>query len=147
MSKRKLASCGIVLLVALVLLTAIGHFFWTRGVYVSITNNTQDTLKHMNIVYRSGVIHIAELEPKTSCGRYVNPTCESDLTLEWLDSSGAKHSHGVDTYLDPNYAGSVKITLKPDNKISVTQKVRVGLIWRGPGERTYSLQGDTNGIR
>ena len=147
MSRRRWLGYGATLLAGVTLLIAVGHFYWMRGVYITVTNNTESTLRQMEIAYTGGVIRIATLEPKASYAHHVNPAGESVLRLGWIDSSGAKHSHGVDTYLDPNYAGSVKITLKPDNRISVTQKVRVGLIWRGPGERTYSLQGDTNGMR
>lgn len=122
MNKRKLVSCGIVLSVALVLAT--GYFYWTRGVYVSVNNNTQSTLKNMDITYHGGVIQIATLEPKMSYGRYINPIGESDLTLEWFDSMGAKHSHMIEVYIEHNYAGSVEITVEPDNTVSVMDKVR-----------------------
>ena len=127
MNKRKLVSCVIVLSVALALAT--GYFYWTRGVYVSVNNNTQSTLKNLTITYQSGVIQIAALEPKMSYGRYINPIGESGLTLEWFDSLGAKHSHmNIEVYFEHNYAGSVEITVEPDNRVSVTDKVRVTLM-------------------
>jgi len=125
MNKRKLVSYRILLLVALALLIASGYFYWTKGVYVSITNSTQNTLKHIDIIYSGGIIDIPELAPSTSCGQYINPDWESDLTLEWFDSSGAKHSHTIGEYIEHNYAGSVEITLEPDNKVSVTSKIRL----------------------
>ena len=126
MNKRKLVSCGIVLSVALALAT--GYFYWTRGVYVSVNNNTQSTLKNLTITYLGGVIQIATLEPKMSYGQYINPTHPTDLTLEWFDSSGAKHSNMINVYIEPSFAGSVEITVEPDNRVSVTEKVRVRLM-------------------
>ena len=123
MNKRKLVSCGIVLLVALALLISTGHY-WTRGVYISITNSTQSTLKRVDITCHGGVIHIAALEPTMSYGRYINPTHGTDLTLEWIDSMGVKHSHTVGVYMERNYVGSVEITVEPDNRVSVTDKIR-----------------------
>ncbi|MHC4630879.1 MAG: hypothetical protein ACYS9C_06365 [Planctomycetota bacterium] len=122
MNKRKLVSCGIVLSVALALAT--GYFYWTRGVYVSVNNNTQSTLKNLDITYHGGVIKIGALELKISYGQYINPTHPTDLTLEWSDSMGAKHSHTIGVYIEPNNAGSVEITVEPENRVSVTDKVK-----------------------
>jgi hypothetical protein len=119
MSERKLVSYGAVLWIALGLLMVTGYFYWTRGVYVRITNNTQSILKHIDIAYSVGVVHIAALEPKASCGRYVNPTGgDSGLKLEWIDSSGTKQSHRIDVYLEHNYSRSVEIAVDPNNEVS-----------------------------
>lgn len=147
MLQRRLLGYGVALLAGVVLVVVAGHFYWTKGVYVSVTNNTQGTLKQIEIVCTGGVVRIATLEPMASCTRYINPAGRSILRLGWVDSSGAKRSHGLDTYLDPNYSGIVKIAFEPGDRMSVTQKVRDGLMLRGPGKRTYSLQSDTNGIR
>ena len=148
MSKRKPVRCAIVLLIALVLLVATGYFYWTRGVYVSITNNTQSTLKDINISYVRGVVHVAALEPAASCARYVNPTGgDADLRLEWFEPSGAKHSHAIDVYIEHNYSGSVEITVEPGNRVSVTDKVRLLVIDRRSRSRTYFLQDDANDVR
>jgi hypothetical protein len=89
MAEKKLVRWTIALAAALVLVIAAGYSYWTRGVYVKITNNTQNTLKHIDITYSVGVIHIAELVPGASYGRYVNPKGGSDLSLEWSDFSGS----------------------------------------------------------
>ena len=125
MSARKLAY---VILGAVVLLIAAGYFFWTRGVCVSITNNTQNVITRIKITYRGGVVHIATLEPATSSGRYVNPATPSGLQLEWLDSSGARHSRNIGGYLERNYAGSLQMIIEPDNRVLVINKVRLTLL-------------------
>ncbi|MHC4172443.1 MAG: hypothetical protein ACYST5_05815 [Planctomycetota bacterium] len=123
MNKRKLVSCGIVLSVALALLIATWHFYRTRGVYVSVNNNTQSTLKNMVITYTGGVIQIVALDPKMSYGKYIKPSHPGELTLEWSDSMGAKHSHMIGVYIEQGYAGSVEITVEPDNRVSVRDNV------------------------
>jgi hypothetical protein len=125
MSARKPAY---VILGVVVLLIAAGYFFWTRGVYVSITNNTQNVITRIKITYWSGAVHIATLEPATSYGRYVNPAAESGLQLEWLDSSGARHSRNMGGYLERNSAGSVQMIIEPDNRVLVINKVRSTLL-------------------
>ena len=123
MNKGKSVTRWIVLLAVLVLVILAGHYFETRGVRVSVTNGTESTLKHLKIVYRGGVSQIGELEPKRSHGRYVNPSGESDLTLEWVDSLGARYSHRVGVYIGTNYVGSVDITVEPGNTVSMKDKV------------------------
>ena len=125
MNKRKLVSCGIVLSVVLALLIATEHFYRTRGVYVSVNNNTQSTLKNVVITYThaGGVIQIVALDPKMSYGKYIKPPHPGELTLEWSDSMGAKHSHMIEVYIEQGYAGSVEITVEPDNRVSATGKV------------------------
>lgn len=147
MGKTKLVRYGAAAVAVLGMIGSIGYLRATRGVCLSVTNNTRSTLRHVDIAYTGGVVHIAAIEPKASHGQRVNPAGESALTLSWVDPSGAKHSRDIDTYLEPGYTGNVKIALESDNRVSVTQKVRVGLILRGPATRTYSLQSDTNSVR
>jgi hypothetical protein len=122
MPKRKSISYLIAVFVAVGMLTSIGYRYWTRGVYINITNTTQNVLKDINIAYTGGVIHIANLESKTSYGQYINPTSESHLELEWLDSSGAKQSQEIGVYFEHNYAGSIEITIDPNNIVSWSHK-------------------------
>jgi hypothetical protein len=125
MAEKKLVRWTIALAAALVLVIAAGYSYWTRGVYVKITNNTQNTLKHTDITYSVGVIHIAELVPGASYGRYVNPKGGSDLSLEWSDFSGKHSSDTLGVYFEHNYAGSVEIAVEPDNRVSVVDKIRL----------------------
>jgi hypothetical protein len=145
MAKRR--RLVIVLLAVLGLLIAAGYYFWTRGVYVKITNSTQSTLKHIGIAYSGGATHITGLGPGTSRGQYINPKWESDLTLEWLDSAGMEHSYAMGVYIEHNYSGSVEITVEPGNRVSVTDKVRLLVIDRRSTSRTYLLQDDVNDVR
>jgi hypothetical protein len=147
MSQRKLIRYGIVPLTALTLFIAAGYYFWTRGVYVRITNSTQSTLKHIDVAYSGGVIHITELAPGASHGQYVNPSWESDLALEWSDSLGVRHSHTIGVYIEHNYAGNVEITVGPNNKVSVTDKVRLTLLPENRRRATYSLLDDENDVK
>lgn len=123
MNKGKSLTRWIVLLAVLVLVILAGRYFRTRGVCVSVTNGTESTLKHLGIIYRGGVRQIAELEPTRSCARYINPAGESYLTLEWVDSLGAKHSHSLGVYINTNYIGSVDVTVEPGNTVSMKKKV------------------------
>ena len=77
----------------------------------------------MDIIYHGGVLEIESLEPKMTYDRHINPTHPSDLTLEWIDSLGVKHSHLLG-YIEHNNAGSVEITVEHDNSISVADKIR-----------------------
>jgi len=126
MSKRKLVSCWIAIFVAIGLFISIGYHYWTRGVYISITNNTQDVFKVINISYTGGIIRIAKLEPKTSYGQRINPIGESGLKLGWLDSSGVKQSQKIEVYFEHNYTGSVGIMIEAGNRVSVTNRIRLG---------------------
>lgn len=123
MNKGKSVTRWIVLLAVLVLVILAGCYFRTRGVRVSVSNGTESTLKQLKIIYRGGTIQIGELEPKRSYGRYINPAGESDLTLEWVDSLGAKRSHRLEVYIETNYIGSVDVTVEPGNTVSMKKKV------------------------
>ena len=125
MTKKKFIGYGIVFVIGLGLVVSIDYLHSSRGVYVSIANNTQGTLKHVDIAYTGGVIQIAAVEPKTSFGRRINPDSESHLELEWIDSSGVKHSHAVDVYFEHDYRGRIEITVEPADSVSVTDKTRI----------------------
>ncbi len=126
MSRRKLVSYIVLLLVALGLLTPIGYLFLTRtrGVYLAATNNTSETLGPVEIIYTGGVIHIATLQPKTSYGRRVNPVGESWVKVKWVDSTGNEHSRATNVYIEPNYRGSLEIVIGPGNTVSWINKTR-----------------------
>jgi hypothetical protein len=124
MTRRKRIVYGIALMVFVGMMASVGYLHATRGVYVRVTNDTQSTLKHIDITYTGGVVHTTVLEPKASYGRRVNPAGESALKLEWLDSAGAKHSHWIDVYLEHDYRGTVEITVESDGRVSVIDRIK-----------------------
>ena len=128
MTERKMAGWWMVLLGAIGLLLLLVYIYWSKGVYVSIINNTQKVLEKVSIAYTGGTINIEKLEPHTSYGQYVNPASESHLELEWFEPSGVKQSHKIDVYFEHNYSGSIEITVDPNNRISWISKVRVRLL-------------------
>lgn len=127
MSKKGLIGWGILGLVVFGPSFAVGYRHWTAGVYVEITNNTDSPLTQIAITYTGGVVRIAELKPKTSSGRRVNPRGESHLVVEWVDSLGHRHSQRVDVYFETNYRGRIDITVEPDNTIVWTDVIRLYL--------------------
>ena len=127
LSRKKLLSYLLILSIVIGLSLLTGYFYWTRGIYVAITNNTDSVLKNINIFYTGGVINIEELEPNNSYDKYINPTGESDLELEWNDSSRTRQSSTIDVYFEPNYSGSVEITIDPNNQVSCKDKTRIRL--------------------
>ncbi len=145
MSKGKLAIYGTILLPVLVLVA--GHFYWTRGVYVRITNDSWTTLENVTVAYRQDVIPLGTLIPKVSRALYVNPVGGSELMLEWCEPSGAKHSYTIDAYGETNYWGSVEIMVWPGNGVSATGEVRLRVIDRSTQNRADLLGKDANAVR
>ena len=125
LSKKKLLIYTLLSIVIGLLLLA-GYFYWTWGVYVAITNNTDSVLKNIQISYTGGKIDIEKMGPYSSYGQYVNPTGESHLELEWHDSSGTRQSSTIEVYFEHNYTGSIKITVDPNNQVSWASKTRTG---------------------
>ena len=101
-----------------------GYHYLTRGIRVSITNNTNSVLKDVEISYTGGVVHITKLRPNELYSTYINPTGESHLELKWLEPSGKKHFHRIDVYFECDYTGSVTITVDPGYKVSWSDKIR-----------------------
>ena len=125
LSRTKLLSYCIILSIGVGLLLLIGYFYWTWGVYVAITNNTDSVLKNIHISYTGGAINIEKLEPYTSYGQYVAPTSESDLELEWYDSLGTRQSRKIEVYFEPNYRRSIEITVESNNQVSWKDKTKI----------------------
>ena len=110
-------------------LALIGYLYWSKGVYVSITNNTKDILTNITVSYTGGCIRIARLEPKKLYRQRVHPAGESDLELKWLDSLGVKQSRKIDVYFESNYYnGNIEITINPNNRISVENTVDISFV-------------------
>jgi hypothetical protein len=125
MSRRSLVGWGILGLVVFGPSFAIGYRHRTAGVYVEITNNTDSPLTQIDISYTGGVVRIPELKSKTSFGRRINPDGDSHLVVEWIDSSGQKHSSPVDVYFEHNYRGRIDISVEPDNTILSNDTIKL----------------------
>jgi len=95
-------------------LILIGYYYGTSGVYVRITNNTQNPLAQVRVTYTGGTADIGVLMPKTSYGRRINPDGESHLELEWVDSSGERRSYS-NGYFEHNYRGRIDIVVEPNS--------------------------------
>jgi hypothetical protein len=130
MFNRKFAKHpDIVIFIVVGILVFIGYLYQRKGVYVSITNNTQTFLKDVGVTYTGGTVRIKGLKPHESYGKRINPNGESHLELEWYESSGVKQSHTVDVYFEHNYRGSIEISIDPDNRVSWTDKTRLTLLF------------------
>ena len=125
MPRKTLLIYSPISLVVIGLLVLMAYLQWGRGVSVSVTNKTQNGLMDMKIYYTGGHISHPQLAPETSYRTHVNPNGESDLKIEWTDSLGVRQSHKIDVYFERNYAGSIKITVEPDNSVSVIDEVNL----------------------
>ena len=82
-------------------------------------NDSPNILKNIDISYTGGSILIDKLEPHTSfSSKRVNPDGESHLILKWVDKDGKENQNIINVYFEPDYRGTIRITIDPDGKVS-----------------------------
>ena len=124
MAKRKRMiyfGCGL-LITGFVLV--LGYYYLTTGVRILVTNESDATLRNMELIYQGGVERIEELGSNATYTTHVNPTSESHLELSWIDSKRQKHFCRIDVYMEPDYIGSVTIKIDQNYRISWSDKIK-----------------------
>jgi hypothetical protein len=120
MVKRHILIGAIVLLLIGGLVVLLSDLCSKAGVYVTVVNNTPGNITDVNIAYTGGVIHIAALESKASCSKWVSPAGDSGMDIDWVDPSEVRRSGKIDVYLTRYSGGTMVVTLAPDNSVSWT---------------------------
>lgn len=85
---------------------------------VAISNNSGRPISSVRVEYKGGAYSIQRLESGMTDTRYIKPTSESHLELEYEDINGKKMKSRIDVYIGSGYSGSIMISIDKENKIS-----------------------------
>jgi len=88
------------------------------GVTVVVSNASGVDITRLLIKFTGGSKEAKDLEPGKSFKTKVKPGGSSDLVVEFADSSGKQHSAKLDVYIEPNYKGTIHVTLEPNGKVT-----------------------------
>lgn len=102
----------------------VSYQFLERGVTVVVNNATGDEITDLQIMFRGGRKSSPKLKPDEYFKTKVQSEGESDLDVEYVDSSGKRHSAKIDVYLETNYRGAIYITLEPNGKATWKDNAR-----------------------
>ena len=96
---------------AIVVLIAIGVFIGVPamqpGVLVIMKNSDPAPITNVQVFLGGKVLDLGSIAPgATASGRAI-PSADSDVSIQYLDASGAQQSVRVDTYVTGGYRGRV----------------------------------------
>lgn len=89
------------------------------GVLVSVTNDTGEALKNVEVHYAGGSFYTDALSPAGSFSRRIYPTGESALEVAFADQSGGEVCSEVDAQLSSGESGSLRLSIQPGGKLQV----------------------------
>jgi len=122
--KRKIILSGFVLILGIVGIFFSLEFILT-GMKVSITNNTASPITDLHLYYTDGVKEARAVASHSVQRFTVKPSGESALLVDYSDSTGKRHKHSVDVYIEPSYSGRVDIIIENDYRIKWTMESKL----------------------
>lgn len=100
----------------------------TRGVEVKVINDGIAPIKLVKIEFTGGTRVVPQISSGTEYKTHLNPTGESDLKIEFVDSNGINHRQSLDVYFERNYRGRIIIKIDSAGKVSWVDNIKLGLI-------------------
>lgn len=113
-----------VFLITLVLICFFAQCL-TKGVFLTIKNNAHNNVYEIMVHYTGGHYQIPILTPDASTKRRINPTSESNISIEFKDHNGNKHSSLVDVYIESEHSGSLDVELNENGSITWKDDLKI----------------------
>lgn len=89
-----------------------------KSILIIITNNSGKPISVVKVTYTGGSYIVPTVEPGMADTRYIDPTGESNLTIEFKNAEGNQVKVTIDTYFESGYSGSLAINVGEENKIT-----------------------------
>jgi hypothetical protein len=105
---------AIALLASLFLLTSCR----SSGITVQIVNQTPAAIRSIEVIYPGGSYGIANLARGNSHAKWIKPSADAALRINYLDAAGQKHQLETAT-IKQGYAGGLAIVLLPQDQVKV----------------------------
>ncbi len=107
---------------AIALLIAIGVFIGVPalqpGVLVIVKNSDPAPITNVQVFVGGKVLNLGTIAPgATESGRAI-PSADSDVSIQYVDASGAKQSVRVDTYVTGGLRGRVDVEVRGGSLVS-----------------------------
>lgn len=100
-------------------------FISTKGVKVSIQNESEQPISNVTLFFTGGEQHIPLIEPFSSQQVSINPDGESSLEISFIDSNNMVFKETIDVYFEHNYKGELYLTI--DSNKDVTWKSEISI--------------------
>jgi hypothetical protein len=117
MLKRKHIYWLVLVIVVVMFIVSLIYFSLTHGVMVVVTNNDNNEIKDVRVLYNGGIAYLGNLKQHSRNKKYVNPIGESDLTLCWINANGEKLTKKIEVYFEHNYRGKIEIVIEANDKV------------------------------
>ncbi|WP_194192452.1 hypothetical protein [Clostridium chrysemydis] len=129
MSKKNKIIIG-VLILFLLGVVGILKFSFSNGYKISITNNTNKTIKKLELKYKvdSMIQNISQIESKTSWKYTIDTNSiqgENAIILTYKDNKGNSYEEYVVGYLEKGYSGKANVVINnvdENGKLEITIK-------------------------
>src|SRR5262245_11690575 len=111
--------------IAATCLLAVALFTSCRssGVTVQIVNQTPGAIRSIEVVYPGGSYGIANLARGNSHAKWIKPTADAPLRINYFDASGQKHQLEAAS-IKSGSAGGLAIVLLPQDQVNVEDHTR-----------------------
>ena len=114
------------ILMVLSILTLVLLNSCSKGVKVSLKNQTGNMIKNIKIHYTGGTKNVAEIKKNSEWKGFINPNGESHIEIDYIDFKNIKHHKNIDCYLENGYKGRLNIKIDKNDAISVTDNINTG---------------------
>lgn len=108
----------VVSLIAVVGLLFAAWLVFPSGVVVRLHNASAGEISDIRIVFEGGAKTARQLQPGKFFKCRISPDGESDLEIEFVNTSGVRQSANLDVYLAQYHRGAIEITIQSDDKVS-----------------------------
>lgn len=90
----------------------------SQGVLISVTNKSDRPISAIKMLYTGGAHTIPIMKASETYQFYANPTSESHIELEFEEEQKRKVKISINTYFEPDYAGSLFIFIDKGGKVT-----------------------------
>lgn len=92
----------------------------SKGIKISLENQTGNIIKNIKIYYSGGIKNVAKIENNSRWEGFINPNSESHIEIDYIDFKNIKHHKKIDCYFENRYNGKLNIKINKNGKILVT---------------------------
>jgi hypothetical protein len=113
------------LIIATALLAAAVIPLWPRGVKAVVRNASDSPMRNVRLVVTGRSYTLGDIRPNETRTARVNPTGESDITIEYTDASGTLKAVRADCYIEHGYFGTIRVGVANGAVTGKTNDIRV----------------------
>ncbi len=122
-----LCAVGVALALLFIALGFHSRVLWDRyGDVVIIENRADQPISNVSLIFQGGECKLTQMPAKSSRTVLVTLLGESSLNFSFYSPDQVQHGDHLELYLEPYYAGEVRIVVDPNYRTTWKNMTRLG---------------------